>query len=65
MDQIKLLPCPWCGKEVVVRRYPTGYVIGHKDIGCKIFTVTMGHADIEELITEWNKRLNQGETNET
>lgn len=52
----ELLPCPFCGGEVKLFTYPTGYVISHNNTyGC-VFGVSYATENKADLIKDWNKR---------
>ena len=71
IEDIKLLPCPFCGCEmkVVVTPYTEYLLTGPHTLEClfdegsEALTVQVFQEHLDWLVDSWNTRTNTGETN--
>ncbi len=60
MEELK--PCPFCGTDPIIERYPT--LITIKCSRCEIEFFSEQEADEIKLINRWNTRSDKGEIND-
>ena len=64
MEKIKLLPCPFCGreaKEVISPRCKLEYRIRCANITCTVRPTTPYFEDLNEAVRKWNNRAAEAE----
>lgn len=63
MDDIQLLPCPFCGKTPATDNYEVRNVmfwnVGCLNDDCQVHVETADFESIEEAIQAWNTRISQ------
>lgn len=57
-ERDKLKPCPFCGREAVIKHGSCGYYAECNNGMCKVMPTTWYYETEEEAITAWNRRKN-------
>lgn len=55
----ELKPCPFCGKEPVIRKTDEYFVIECNNLKCPVFVAVRFRLTEKEAIKAWNKRVKE------